>query len=67
MGMRYYTEYSNSQRHHSPGKRATPLSKALTAFGDKKAISPKVAALREMANILTKLVEPFEAYICMTE
>jgi hypothetical protein len=31
------------------------LFKALTVFGDKKAISPTVAAHSEMVNILTKV------------
>ena len=45
--------FSTSQRYHSPGKRATPLSIALTVFGDKKVVSPTVAAHSEIANILT--------------
>jgi hypothetical protein len=50
-----YNLYSTSQKYHSPGKRATPLFKALTVFGDKKVINPTVAADSEMVNILTKL------------
>ena len=61
--MRLLTQYPTPQRYHSLGKRATPLSKALTVFEDKKAISPTVAAHSEMVNILTTVLQSLGAYM----